>query len=223
MTFVLYILLLVIFILVIEVISMIFRVTGLSMEKARFQVISLFTHTGFTTREAELISQHPLRRKIASYLMLVSYVTQAGLISLFTKLLIEKESISYLVIVIFVIILVFVIIGKNRLFFSKLGKILERYLFRRIKRHNKKRTIDEVLKLNADFGVYEIVLSEKNVHCGKSLRDARLKDHYIQILNIDRGSHIIEFPDADLILEPADKIVVYGRINSITEFMSEQK
>lgn len=202
---------------------MIFRATGLGMEKARFQVISILTHTGFTTRESELISQHPLRRRIASYLMLISFVAQAGLISIFTKLLIEKESISDLFIVIFIIILAFVIIGKNRLFFSKFDKILAKFVFKRIKRFSKKRTIDEVLKLNADYGVYDIVLGEKSVHCGKALRDARLKDRFIQILNIDRGSHIIEFPDADTVLLAADKIVVYGRIDSITKFMTEQK
>ena len=38
-----------------ELFAMLFRFTGLPDEKARFQVISLLTGTGFTTRESEMI------------------------------------------------------------------------------------------------------------------------------------------------------------------------
>ena len=49
--------------LLVEILAIVFRITGLDSQKARFQVISILTHTGFTTRESELIAQHPLRRK----------------------------------------------------------------------------------------------------------------------------------------------------------------
>ncbi|MBT3319023.1 MAG: hypothetical protein HN948_07025 [Clostridia bacterium] len=55
--------------LLVEVLAIVFRITGLNSQKARFQVISILTHTGFTTRESELIAQHPLRRKLASALI----------------------------------------------------------------------------------------------------------------------------------------------------------
>ena len=51
------------------------------MDKARFQVISIITNTGFTTKESELITQHSQRRRIAEMLMLISYVGTATLIS----------------------------------------------------------------------------------------------------------------------------------------------
>ena len=38
-----------------ELFTFFFRFTGLPVEKARFQVISLLTGTGFTTRESEII------------------------------------------------------------------------------------------------------------------------------------------------------------------------
>ncbi|MCK5130010.1 MAG: hypothetical protein KAQ68_09165 [Clostridiales bacterium] len=58
--------------LLIEILSVVFKMTGLELDKARFQIISIITHTGFTTKESELISQHSLRRRIASILMVVS-------------------------------------------------------------------------------------------------------------------------------------------------------
>ena len=64
----------VIFLIIIEVITVLFKLTGLSEEKARFQVISLLTGSGFTTRESELITQHPSRRRLAQLLMITGYV-----------------------------------------------------------------------------------------------------------------------------------------------------
>ena len=48
-----------------ELFTMLFRFTGLPDEKARFQVISLLTGCGFTTRESELIISTRSRRRLA--------------------------------------------------------------------------------------------------------------------------------------------------------------
>lgn len=42
-----------------------FQLTGLEWSLAKFQALSCFTRTGFTTKEAELITGHPQRRRIA--------------------------------------------------------------------------------------------------------------------------------------------------------------
>ena len=70
-----------IFLIVVNICSILLRLTGMPIKKARFQVVSLLTSTGFTTRESEMIVQHPVRRKIASWLMVVSYVSTATFIS----------------------------------------------------------------------------------------------------------------------------------------------
>ena len=72
-----FILFMTIFLIVIDF-FLFFRLTGMPMKKARFQVISL-TSTGFTTKESEIIVQNPLRRKFASWLMIISYVSTATL------------------------------------------------------------------------------------------------------------------------------------------------
>ncbi|MBU0630609.1 MAG: hypothetical protein KKC80_06825 [Candidatus Margulisbacteria bacterium] len=48
-------------------------------DQARFQSLSCFSGTGFTTQESELVTGHPQRRKIASYLMILG---NAGLVTL---------------------------------------------------------------------------------------------------------------------------------------------
>ncbi|MBU0672629.1 MAG: hypothetical protein KJ732_06350, partial [Candidatus Margulisbacteria bacterium] len=56
-----------------------FELTGMERDQSRFQSLSCFSGTGFTTSEAELITSHPQRRKIAGYLMILG---NAGLVTL---------------------------------------------------------------------------------------------------------------------------------------------
>ena len=57
-----------------ELFTVLFRFTGLPDEKARFQVISLLTGTGFTTRESEMFLSTKPRRRLARITMLFGYV-----------------------------------------------------------------------------------------------------------------------------------------------------
>ena len=43
-----------------------FQLTGLEWSQAKFQALSCFTSTGFTTKEAELVTGDKQRRRIAS-------------------------------------------------------------------------------------------------------------------------------------------------------------
>ena len=54
-----------------------FQLTGLEWSLAKFQSLSCFTGTGFTTKEAELITGNHHRRRIASVLMVLG---NAGLV-----------------------------------------------------------------------------------------------------------------------------------------------
>lgn len=66
-----------------ELFTVIFRFTGLPAEKARFQVISLLTGCGFTTRESEMILSSRARRRLARITMLFGYVFNITIVSAF--------------------------------------------------------------------------------------------------------------------------------------------
>ncbi|WP_419910179.1 hypothetical protein [Hoeflea sp.] len=55
------------------------RLTGLPEDIARFQCVSALTGTGFTTHEAEMIANYPIRRRIVVVLMVLGNL---GLISI---------------------------------------------------------------------------------------------------------------------------------------------
>lgn len=64
-----------------EVFTVLFRFIGLPAEKARFQVVSLLTGCGFTTRESEMILTTRSRRRLARVTMLFGYVFNVTIVS----------------------------------------------------------------------------------------------------------------------------------------------
>ena len=74
---------------VIEIYVILFRLTGLKTDVSRFQVISMMTGTGYTTGESELISGHPIRRKLATFLILFGAFSLAVIISSISNFLSE--------------------------------------------------------------------------------------------------------------------------------------
>lgn len=72
---------------VIEIFVILFRLTDLKLEVSRFQVISLMTGTGFTTGESELILGHPVRRRLATFLILFGAFSLAVIISSISTIL----------------------------------------------------------------------------------------------------------------------------------------
>ncbi|NIM97357.1 MAG: hypothetical protein GTO24_04515 [candidate division Zixibacteria bacterium] len=52
--------------------------TGMDEKRAKFQALSAFTGTGFTTKEAESVITHPSRRKIITWLMILG---NAGIVT----------------------------------------------------------------------------------------------------------------------------------------------
>ena len=64
-----------------ELFTIFFRFTGLPEEKARFQVISLLTGCGFTTKESEMMLTSRSRRRLARITMLFGYVFNITIVS----------------------------------------------------------------------------------------------------------------------------------------------
>ena len=68
---------------IIRVASVALRYTGLSETTARFQALSAFSGTGFTTSESETVINYPIRRRIVSILIIIGNM---GLVSVLATL-----------------------------------------------------------------------------------------------------------------------------------------
>src|SRR3954452_25540852 len=63
--------------------------TGLSREVARFQARSAFFGVGFTTTEAESVVNHPVRRRIVLWLVLLG---NAGIVTVLASVVLSASS-----------------------------------------------------------------------------------------------------------------------------------
>ena len=73
-----------------ELFTILFRFTGIPEEKARFQVISLLTGCGYTTRESEMVLSNKPRRRLARYTMLFGYVFNITVVSAFINVFLSQ-------------------------------------------------------------------------------------------------------------------------------------
>ncbi|MEH7439376.1 hypothetical protein V7182_18030 [Neobacillus drentensis] len=107
---------------VIEIFVVLFRCTGLKVEISRFQVISMMTGTGFTTGESELILGHPIRRKLAIFLILFGAFSLAVIISSISQFLSEGLRTKEIITVALGTLLVFVVLKLSWIqrFFSRM-------------------------------------------------------------------------------------------------------
>src|SRR4030042_5928748 len=93
MNLILFIIVLLISFIVVRIGAIAFQLTGLEWSLAKFQALSCFSGTGFTTKEAELITSNKQRRKIASVLIILG---NAGLVIMIATLagsLVPQETI----------------------------------------------------------------------------------------------------------------------------------
>ncbi len=208
----------VIFILVVEVFTVLFQLTGLSRDKSRFQVISLLTGAGYTTSESEIITASKIRRKLAQYIMVFGYCSTATIVSLAVG--VARNSSIYnamdyivgLTVGIGLIIILRTPLISNT-FDELIGNLGNKALFGStsnvivVKDSYEKNVIAEVkINMLPDFLI------------NQSLEKAELSHTYgLMILVIERESETILNVSWDSVLQVDDTITVYGSLKQINE------
>ncbi len=187
--------------------------TGLSAQAASFQARSAFTGTGFTTTEAEQVVDHPVRRQIISWLMLLQSARFFGiLISLILMFAGAASDIDKLYRLGWLVAGAAVLLGftHSRSFERHVDRLmanaLDRWTDLDIQDYSR------LLNLLGDYMVTEIQLNEGDWLAGKQIQDCRLRDEGVLILGITRddGSYV-GVPRPETELYSGDRIVVYGR------------
>ncbi|WP_035796530.1 TrkA C-terminal domain-containing protein [Clostridium akagii] len=209
-----FLLLCLIFFLIIEIATVMFKLTGLSEEKSRFQVISLLTSSGFTTKESELITQHPSRRKLAQYVMIIGYIGYLTGISFLINIIRTSLSAENILILLgFFIVALFLL--KNKIFLRILDNLIEKIIL--TKPFKSPHKMYKLINRAKGYGVFNITLDEDSPLIGIPLMNSNLKPHKIIILNIDKGNLFIGFPKRDYILENGDNLLLYGKVEEVTK------
>ena len=209
----------------IEVYSILFRITGLTGIKSRFQAVSLLTNSGYTTSESEIVTTNKLRRNIAIASMLTGYAFSVVIVSLVFNLLtrISAESLqeNYVKILIVLGIFAFLFIFFKLPFVKKPFEKLIEKIARKIM---KKDINDNVITL---LDIYEKdVIAEIAINIvpecmkDKKLMEINARDLYnINVLMLKR-SGAAEVVTKETIIDKGDILVVFGPRQAIKKLFT---
>lgn len=198
--------------------------TGLSRQSARFQATSAFTGSGFTTREAEDIVNHPVRRRIILYLMILGKAGLVTIISSFLLTFVQREEAEGLatwqrlgILICGTMILWFLFSSKafDRWLSKGINYLLHKYTSLRIKDYA------AIMHLSGDYEIAEFNVEQDNWLAEKTLAQLGLRHEGISIIGITRkGGKFIGAPGGAVKIHAGDSLVLYGRGEAIKELES---
>ncbi len=199
---------------IIEISSTLLVITGLKREVARYQVISMLTNTGFTTDEARLILEHPVRRKISGFLILFGAFSLAVIISILSSYLSDDIHFKQLGFILGIVGITLCLLktGPIRRFLKeKLNDSLQdQYQLDEL-------PIREALYMNKSDLLIDIPLSEESHYVNKRWIDVWGDDEDIKLLFIKRGEEVIRLHLDEEQLHEGDLLFVLGDEKTIKD------
>ena len=210
---------------IIEIFSVIFSIEGVQLDKAKFQVISILTGTGFTTNESELMLASKRRRKLTQTLILFSYLFNITIVSTIINLFIATtevtlEELGIGIILTIANIILLIILNKAtrvRRFFDKKIKKIES------KKMEKRQNPISIYDKYGDKVIAEVILLKVNNKI-KNINTVKLKNEYdIQLLVIKRGEEIISDINEKVTLKEHDVLLVFGKQKVIRDLLVKSK
>ncbi len=231
MNLILFIIIIIVSFIAVRIGAIAFELTGLEWSLAKFQALSCFTGTGFTTKESEMITGHPQRRHIASILIVLGHAGLVTLIATFanslrTDIIMPKITIPFLHSVIpprllpwiNLLIIAFVIyatykIFSNTKFAGKLTDALRSHIVN--KEIVKRVSFEEVVIATGGYGVSSMEIYKDSPILGKTILESDLRSHDITILVIERNGETIPNPAANTRVLLNDRLICFGKLDKI--------
>ncbi len=191
--------------------------TGLSREAADFQARSALTGTGFTTREAESVVNHPVRRRIVLQLMLLGSI---GIFSVLASVLVTflqpTEQGAWLP------RLLVLGVGIGVLWALAVSRWVDRMLARLVRwalenvASIQVRDFRRLLGLEEGYAVAELHVDEGDWLARRTLRELGLHEEGVRVLGIQRADGPYRgAPDAETRIGVGDTVVLYGAGDAI--------
>ncbi len=196
--------------------------TGMDFEKAKFQALSAFSGTGFTTHEAERVVNNLRRRKIVSWLMIMG---NAGIVTVIVTATSSFNMVKGLgvglngLVLLFGIWLIY-IIAKH----SPLARYWEEFAQSRLERmkiFDDDSTVDELLHITEGYGVVRIQLFEGSHFIGQTLSEINNNLEESYILGVEQNKEWLPTPRLNRKIKEGDYLVIYGKVENLYEHFSQ--
>ncbi len=197
-----------------------FEITGMDRDMARFQALSAFTGTGFTTRASEAIVEHRTRRRIAMVLIVLGYAGAASVIAtLISSLNMDSmmkslESVGLLALTGGVTLLVM------RRYKDTLLTRIRRSLGRRL--GGLEVAQENLFRAGPGIGVARIEIPEGCPLISRPLSELDLRAVQLSVLMLERPDHAFEVASGTTVLSVGDHVLIFGRLNSIQATFAPQ-
>jgi hypothetical protein len=192
--------------------------TGMEQSKARFQALSAFTRAGFTTKEAELVINHPQRRRIITWLIIAGNAGLVAVIVTATSSIATSTGYN-------LPITIAVLIGSVLVFYIYLGRSgfarwWDSFIEKRIVKSQilEEAATEDLLHFIEGYGLVKLIVTEDSIFVGHSLRDVNTEDNEFFVLGIERGKEWISIPRAREVINGGDKLVIFGNLDNLRKF-----
>lgn len=236
MNLVLFITVLIIAFVIVRIGAIAFHMTGLEWSLAKFQALSCFTSTGFTTKEAELVTANRQRRRIASTLIVLGHAGLVTMIAAFANTLRPRATRwsipflpasipSWLLPWINLAVVVAAAYAVYRVFTNtKLARKLTNALRERLVKKEiiEPVSFEELAVATGGYGVSRVQVCKNSWVLDKSLSESQLRRHNITVLAIIRGTDTIPNPAPDTKIVLGDELVCFGKLESIRDELYTQ-
>lgn len=206
---------------IVELFTFFFHLTGLTADRSRFQVISLLTGTGFTTRESELVLSTRRRRRLARVTMLFGYVFNITIVSAFINvfLSIKSSQVSHqflgFLIPLSAVALIFIVMRV-----PKIRARIDNFLHRLADRFFDRTESFNAVLLVDNIGT-ESIAQVKLRHIpdeykGRTLAETGLRTETgILVMLVERKGQKPAAPHASTVFEVGDNLTVFGNYKTI--------
>lgn len=192
--------------------------TGMNYQTAKFQALSAFSGTGFTTREAEKIVNDARRRKIVSWLMILG---NAGIVTVIVTATssfanAEGATIGINAIALLAGLGLIIIVARH----APLVRHWESFARARLARleiFNDDPSVNELLHITEGYGVLRIQVLEDSPFVEKTLAEADEGLQRTLVLGIERGEVWLPTPRSTRKLEANDFLVIYGKLDELSQ------
>ena len=210
----------------IEVFTVLFRITGLTKEKARFQVISMITCVGYTTSEAEIITTNKRRRRLCVVCMISGNLFNVLIISLIINLIssiassdLVDEQLMLIGIIIGSLFLI-IILSKIPFISRLIAKLIEAIARKLFIRNDNTNVLTMLDSYDSDAIVEIYINNIPDILKNKTLMESNFKNQYnLNILMLKRGDRTIDITK-DTVIQNKDQIVVFGKKQVIKDLFT---
>jgi hypothetical protein len=186
------------------------QLTGMEPEVARFQALSAFSGTGFTTREAERAVGNKIRRRIVTILIILG---NAGTVTVIATLVASFTQVGgYAWFFIRLAIIIAGIFGLYQLIIrSNVGQRildwLQRPIVKRILRAAP--ATEEIFHVEKDWAISLVLIKGSSKSIGQSVADITAEGD-IEVLDINRVGSYLTRPSREEKIVEGDRLLIYA-------------